>query len=162
MKGRGWHGERDRHRLAALRGKVRARKSADYLRGFKEGVVDSADEKKIALLTENLEYRIWDRMGEYGINSKDYRNVREFEREFDEWSGWEDSYDEIGGEVAHEFDLKPGPDDLAIEVLADIIHKNIYNSIMNMMDEMIKDRIKEQNDAASRVVRQQRVLRGGL
>ena len=139
-RGRGWHGERRRHQVAALRGrKVLAGKSPAYLRGFSEGIVESVGEKRIADLTENLENRIWDRMGEYGFSPKDYRNVKEFEREFDEWSGWEDAYDEIGGEVAHEFDLKPSTqDDLAIEVLTDIIHKRVYNSIMNMMDEMIK------------------------
>ncbi len=157
-RGRGWHGERKRHRLAALKGKQdvkdsklllrtltkrlegKSEKPTAYMEGFREGIYDSVGEKGIADLTENLEVRIWDRMGEYGFSPKDFRDIKEFESRFDEWSGWEDAYDEIGGEVAHEFDLEPGTrrGDLAIEVLTDIIHKRIYSSIMNMMDEMIK------------------------
>lgn len=142
-KGRGWFGERRRHREAALHGKRRwtgsgVRGPPAHPRSFKGGLIGSADEKRIADLTENLEDRIWDRMGEYGFRPDDYKNVKQFERAFNEWSGWEDAYDEIGGEAAHEFDLRPGPDDETISLVTDIIHNRIYTSIMNSMDEMIR------------------------
>ncbi len=137
-RGRGWFGERRRHREAALYGRRGGRKAPTHYRTFKGGLIGWADEKRIVALTENLETRIWDRMGEYGFRPDDYRNAREFERAFEEWSGWKDAYDEIGGEVASEFGLKPSPDDESISLVTDIIHNRIHKSIMDSMAEMIK------------------------
>ncbi len=182
-KGKGWYGESERHAEAALKGKQdvkdsklllrtltkrlggESNKSKVYMKGFREGVFDSVGEERIADLTEGLEYRFWKRMGEYGFAPQDYKDVEEFKREFENWKHWEDAYNEITGEVASEFDLKIYEDELAIEVLTDIVHNGIYTSIMNSMDEMIKEKKAEEehwrNVEASRVIRQQRVLRGG-
>ncbi len=149
-RGSGWFGERRRHRLAAMRGTSfqekavarQARRAEKLASGEFKGpmpLITWEQEKRIVALTEILETRIWDRMGEYGFRPDDYRNIKEFERVFDEWRGWEDAYSEIGGEVAHEFDLKPSTqDDLAIEIITDIVHNRIHKSIMDSMAEMIK------------------------